>query len=223
MAKMKNYKRLRARKRILLESSIAFFIVLSPFIFKAHVYFPQTATFRIDFLGIEIKDNGFEDVNTYVWFLVGKIVPLYLLILWFLSSRDWWYHIILIPIAMYAFQLFEVLFINDEAVDTANLLWLLPICMIVIPFVYFIRIKLYDKYVHGIDLEAMEAELEELKEKNISDGYTSNIKNDIEDTKDELNQESLAEEIDRKLSTDSIEQGLKIFQEKLQNWFHFKF
>ncbi|WP_239530921.1 hypothetical protein [Muriicola jejuensis] len=38
--------------------------------------------------------------------------------------------------------------------------------MVVIPFVYFIRIKLYDKYVHGIDLEAMEAELQAFKEKN---------------------------------------------------------
>ena len=205
-----------------MESSIAFFIVLSPFIFKAHVYFPQTSTFRIDFLGIEIKDNGFEDVNTYVWFLVGKIVPLYLLILWFLSSRDWWYHIILIPIAMYAFQLFEVLFVNDEAVDTANLLWLLPICMVVIPFVYFIRIKLYDKYVHGIDLEAMEAELEELKEKNSKDGYTSKASH-VNDVAEDLKPEPLSEEINRKLSTDNIEQGLKIFQDKLQNWFHFRF
>ncbi|MEO0573492.1 MAG: hypothetical protein AAF039_17450, partial [Bacteroidota bacterium] len=46
-----------------------------------------------------------------------------------------------------------------------NLLWLLPICVVIIPFVYFIRLKLYDKHVHGIDLEAMDEELRILKEK----------------------------------------------------------
>ncbi len=37
--------------------------------------------------------------------------------------------------------------------------------MVVIPFVYFIRVKIYDKYVHGIDLEAMDAELQYYKNK----------------------------------------------------------
>lgn len=37
--------------------------------------------------------------------------------------------------------------------------------MVVIPFVYFIRLKLFDKYVHGIDVEAMNAELEYYKSK----------------------------------------------------------
>ena len=215
--------KIKIKKKIVIESTIVFLIAMSPFLFKFYDYLPKEENSEFSFLGITIGSNGFANVSTYVWFMMGKIIPLYLLILWFLTSKDWWYHIILIPIAMYSFQIFEEYFVNDEIIDSANILWVLPICMIIIPFVYFIRIKLYDKYVHGIDLEAMEAELEELKEKNISDGYAPQIKNDVEGTKDELNQESLAEEIDRKLSTDSIEQGLKIFQEKLQSWFHFKF
>tara|TARA_R110000868_G_scaffold354506_1_gene615799 strand:- start:604 stop:852 length:249 start_codon:yes stop_codon:yes gene_type:complete len=66
---------------------------------------------------------------------------------------------------MYAFQIFETLFSEDQFVDTENVLWLLPVCMVVIPIVYFIRIKLYDKHVHGIDLDAMDAELKMLQEK----------------------------------------------------------
>lgn len=66
---------------------------------------------------------------------------------------------------MYAFQLFEVIISPDLNIDTKNVLWLLPICMVVIPFVYFIRVKIYDKYVHGIDLEAMDAELQYYKNK----------------------------------------------------------
>ena len=66
---------------------------------------------------------------------------------------------------MYAFQICEVVYSVDKAVDTENIFWLLPICMVVIPFVYFIRVKLYDKHVHGIDLEAMDAELQYYREK----------------------------------------------------------
>jgi hypothetical protein len=34
-----------------------------------------------------------------------------------------------------------------------------------IPFVYFLRLKLFDKYVHGIDMEALAAELDYYKNK----------------------------------------------------------
>jgi hypothetical protein len=153
----------QAKKKLFIDSFMVFFIVMAPFIFKAHEYLPETDT--INLLGYTIGDNGFGSVNMYGWFLVQKIIPLYLLIIWFFTCKDWWYHIILIPIMMYAFQIFETLFSEDQFVDTENVLWLLPVCMVVIPIVYFIRIKLYDKHVHGIDLDAMDAELKMLQEK----------------------------------------------------------
>lgn len=104
-------------------------------------------------------------MNAFAWFFVSKFIPLYLLIIWFFTCKHWWYHILLIPICMYAFQLFEVIISPDLNIDTKNVLWLLPVCMVVIPFVYFIRVKIYDKYVHGIDLEAMDAELQYYKNK----------------------------------------------------------
>ncbi|MDC6354124.1 MULTISPECIES: hypothetical protein [unclassified Robiginitalea] len=154
-----------ARKRFFLESLALLLIICSPFLFKLHEYFPKREGEVFEFFGIVFDSNGFADVSTYVWFLVGKIIPIYLLIIWFFTCKHWWYHILLIPICMYAFQIFEVIYSSDDVVDTENVLWLLPICMIVIPFVYFIRLKLFDKYVHGIDLEAMNAELQYYKDK----------------------------------------------------------
>ena len=155
-----------AKKRILIESLIAFLIVLSPFIFKSHEYLPgDVETESVGFLWFEIGKNGFVTIETHGWVLVGKIVPLYLLLIWFFTCKHWWYHIIIIPIMMYSFQLFENFFSENEAIDSENLMWLLPICIVVIPFVYFIRLKLYDKHVHGIDLDAMDEELNVLKAK----------------------------------------------------------
>lgn len=158
-------KQSNARKRFFIESLFLLLIIGSPFIFKAHEYFPTDPEASVSFLGFEITRNGFQDVSIYVWFLLGKLIPLYLLTIWFFTCKHWWYHILLIPLCMYAFQIFEVIYSQDLFVDTENLLWLLPICMVVIPFVYFIRLKLFDKYVHGIDLEAMNAELEYYKNK----------------------------------------------------------
>ena len=162
MKKIANAKK-KVRKRFFVESIILALIIGSPFIFKLHEYIPPEDQFTL--LGIEISKNQFMDVSIYVWFLLGKIIPLYLFTIWFFTCKHWWYHIILIPLCMYAFQIFEVLYSQHEYLDVRNVLWLLPVCMVVIPFVYFIRIKLFDKYVHGIDLEAMNAELQYYKSK----------------------------------------------------------
>ena len=166
----------KTKKRFLLESIAILLIISSPFIFKSHEYFPEDPEATISFLGLEFTNNGFLNLSVYVWFLVGKIIPLYLVIIWFLTCKHWWYHILLIPICMYAFQIFEAVYTDDAAVDTENILWLLPVCMIVITFVYFIRLKLFDKYVHGIDVEAMNAELEYYKNKEQAELKKAGIK-----------------------------------------------
>ncbi|MEA1785383.1 hypothetical protein U1E44_04705 [Arenibacter sp. GZD96] len=154
-----------AKKRLIIETMIFISIVISPFVFNLHEYLPTDPEAEIKIFWFSIDNHGFADVSTYAWFMLTKLVPLYLITLWFFTCKEWWYHSILIPLMMYAFQIFEGIFSNDRNVDTENILWLLPVCMVVIPFVYFIRIKLYDKHVHGIDLEAIDAELKAYKEK----------------------------------------------------------
>ncbi|VXC19200.1 hypothetical protein [Maribacter litoralis] len=211
-----NVKRKKAKKKIFLESLLVFFIAISPFLYKAYEYLPYNSDGDASIFGMIIGNHGFPSTQTFLWFLTSKIVPLYLLVFWFLTSRDWWYHIIIIPIAMYSFQMFEVFYSSDHYIDTDNIWWLIPICMITIPFVYFIRIKLYDKHVHGIDLEAMEAELEELKAK----GYSSE-KTDLSiEFKDDVIQK---EESNTDMSTGTIENFLKNIQDRIQGWLHLKF
>ncbi|MFS4468383.1 hypothetical protein [Maribacter sp. 2210JD10-5] len=210
----------KVRIKIYLESLLVFFIAISPFLYKLYEYLPSNSDGTISIFGMVFSANGFPDTATYLWFLTSKIIPLYLLIFWFLTSRNWWYHIIIIPIAMYAFQLFEVIYDSDDIVDTKNIWWLLPVCMIVIPIVYFIRVKLYDKHVHGIDLEAMDAELQELKQKMGPEETSSGLSDDDTIEKETYTDESLSDKIDRKLSTESLEQGLKQFSERLKDWKH---
>lgn len=212
----------KARKRLLIETFAVFFIIISPFIFKAHQYLSGDPEATITVLGYVFDRNGFADLNTYGWFLLSKIVPFYLLLIWFFTCKHWWYHIILIPAIMYAFQIFEVVYSDGNIVDTKNILWLLPVCMAVIPFVYLIRIRLYDRYVHGIDLEAMEVELNELKKKRAKNQIQK--KNNFnEQSPETIEYRSLSEWLDQKLSTNNLELMFRQFQSNLKNWMHLKF
>lgn len=218
-------KKIKAKKKIILESFVVFLIAMVPIFFKLYDYLPgpndDNAFGPISILGIDVGNNGFDSVATNVWFYTGKLVPLLLCIIWFFTSKDWWYHIIIIPIATFAFQLFELIFSEDDVIDTENIWWLLPVCMIVIPFVYFIRVKLYDKHVHGIDLEAMDVELQELKKKT---DLTETEQTASEKIETEIpSNESISDELNRKLSTGNIENSLKQFQNRIQDWLHLKF
>ena len=151
------------RLKLILEGFLALVIAASPIFFYLYKYVPRESSWS--FLFFEISANGFEDVGDYLYYLFSKIVPLSLLVIWFVTSKQWWYHAILIPIAMYSFQLYSVWSFESNKVDENEILYVVAVTMVVVPIVYFIRIKLVDKYVHGIDLKAMDTELRILKEK----------------------------------------------------------
>jgi len=205
----------KARKRIVIESIIVLLVVMSPFVFKSHEFFSTDPEATINIFGYIIDRNGFTSLSIYAWFMLGKLVPLYLFLIWFFTCKHWWYHILLIPLCMYAFQIFEVLYSDDQYVDTENILWILPVCMLVIPFVYFIRIKLYDKHVHGIDLDAMDVELQYYKDKerreNEKIGMPGKVKAPIE------------EDLSQKTPNKTLQQLFKQFQHSLRSLFNLFF
>ena len=201
----------KTKHRFFIESIGLILIVLSPFIFKIHEFLPKDPEETISFLGMTFDRNGFNHLSAYSWFLLNKIVPLYLLIIWFFTCKHWWYHILLIPICMYAFQIFEGVYL--DVVDTKNVLWILPLCMVLIPFVYFVRIKLYDKYVHGIDLEAMDAELKLFREQE-KKKYS-----EIPSSDDFLQEDQM--DLSEEVSNKTLSKLFKQFQISIKNLFNF--
>ena len=91
--------------------------------------------------------------------------------------------------------------------------------MVVIPFVYLIRIKLYDKYVNGIDLDAMESELNTLKEKQLQNKKIQANRAELP----KVEYRSLSEWLNQELSTANIEVIFRQLQNNLRNWLHLKF
>ncbi len=154
----------QARRKLIIEGIFAVLVALSPIFFYLYKYVPASEG-EISILGINFGPNGFDETQMAFYYYCTKLVPLILLVIWFVTTKQWWYHAILIPIAMFSFQLFNVITYEKGMVDENEILYVVAVSMVVIPVVYFIRIKLVDKYVHGIDLKAMDTELQILKAK----------------------------------------------------------
>uniref|UniRef100_UPI0026F0B500 hypothetical protein n=1 Tax=Mesonia mobilis TaxID=369791 RepID=UPI0026F0B500 len=108
------------------------------------------------------ESKYYEDVLTVAWTYLGKIVPLILLFIWFFTCKHWWYHVILIPIGMYLFQLISA--INDDIkfTDIVEIWFLIPVMAIIVPLVYLIRAKIFAS-MHNPTLEEIEYELQNKK------------------------------------------------------------
>lgn len=216
----------RKSRSILIGSIIAIFIAITPYIFYTYKSFPSGNTLDLYFFVYESKYQ--ESITTVMWLFMAKFIPLILLVFWFFTCKHWWYHVILIPIAMFAFQIASLIY-EDRFLDEVEIYWLLPIMMIIIPFVYLIRVKLFDKHVLGIDLEAMEKELNNYREKEKTTIHKEKSNEDKIEIDKEIDEapiykyQSFSEYLNTSFSTNNIERQFKNFQNSLKGWLHLKF
>lgn len=185
---------------LLLGSIIALLIAFSPYLFYTYEIFPSGPVWENSFFSYESK--YYLDVLTAAWTYLGKIVPLFLLLIWFFTCKHWWYHVILIPTGMYAFQL-VVAFYQDVYMDTSifmdinGLIYLAPFFIIILSVVYLIRIKIFDR-VYGLDLSELD-ETEVSVFSNISDKDRKELKEFQEDDEHIERSNVLVEDYYRKL------------------------
>ncbi len=147
----------RNNQGILIGSIIATFIAATPFFFYLYEYVPETPTWETFLFTYESSFYG--DAKIGVWSILMKLIPLLLLFLWFFTCRHWWYHALLVPIAMYSYQIFGA--INEDMVffDEFQLLYLVPLMAIVIPSIYLIRARMFNKINDaGKTMEELEEE-----------------------------------------------------------------
>jgi len=112
-------------------------------LFYSYEFVPQAEVWRTWLF--TYRSGFYGDAHTGVWALMMKIVPLFLLLIWFFTCRHWWYHAIIVPIAMFSYQLFAAL--NEELIffDKFQLIYLVPLMGVVIPSIYLIRAQMFNK------------------------------------------------------------------------------
>tara|TARA_R110002051_G_scaffold10001_6_gene38025 strand:- start:67715 stop:68353 length:639 start_codon:yes stop_codon:yes gene_type:complete len=139
-------------KALLAGTLIAIFLICTPYLFTLYELFPDGPIWETSF-GV-YTSNYYESVNVVAWTLIGKIIPLMFLFIWFFTCKHWWYHVIIVPICMYSFQIFGV--INEDIIftDVKDIYILAPLILIMAIFSYTIRTRVFDK-IHGIDLSEL--------------------------------------------------------------------
>ncbi|MBT8309483.1 MAG: hypothetical protein HKN96_04960 [Flavobacteriaceae bacterium] len=141
---------------MVLGSLVATLIAITPFIFYSYESVPSTPTWDTFLFTFESK--FYQDANAAAWVLMMKFVPLLLLFVWFFTCRHWWYHAILVPIAMFSFQLVSAYAHETDPMDEFHTIYLLPMMAIIIPSIYLIRAKMFNKMNANKSLQELEDE-----------------------------------------------------------------
>jgi len=142
------------KRNLFLGGVIVLFIAITPLLFYSYKNFPNEEIWKTSYFEFS---TAYGSWFNYAWYLTSKLIPIYLLLIWFFTCKHWWHWIILVPLAMYSFQLWGI--INESnSIDEVELIYLFPLMMIIIPGVYVIRAKLFAK-IHADDFQSFEEEL----------------------------------------------------------------
>lgn len=156
LKKVKSSFRNTDKKTILIGTLIALFLATSPYLFYLYEYVPKLPVWETTFF--TYHSLGYNDVYIAFWLITGKAIPLIFLIIWFFTCRQWWYHALLVPITMYIYQLVGILNEDAQFFDQFQLIYLVPLMAIIIPSIYLIRARMFNK------LNDANKTLEELEE-----------------------------------------------------------
>lgn len=149
---------------LLAGSIVGVSILIAPLLFYTYECFPEVKIWKTFF--ITIDSQYYNSVKTFMWVFNQKAVFLYLLLIWYFTSRNWWRDAILAPIGMNVYQILTL--INDEfrikdfiAFDKYMIL---PLSIFACIILFFARKKL-KFYVSALSLnDRIQEELDKLEE-----------------------------------------------------------
>ncbi|MFL1895526.1 hypothetical protein ACJRPK_07475 [Aquimarina sp. 2-A2] len=143
------------KSRYLLTGSIAVILIsFTPYIFYLYQSLPDGDVWET-FL-FTYKSPYYQNVGVFGWMIMGKFIPIILLLIWFFTCRHWWYLVILIPLSMYILQLISVIRDDISNVDEVEIFYIAPFIIIILALLYAIRVKVFDK-IHNIDISEMDS------------------------------------------------------------------
>ncbi len=156
--KRKNSRSQEAYKASFKKGALLAIIIASvPFLFSLHESIPSKKIWSTFLFTYDSK--VWEDANLVMWIFTGKAIPLLLLLIWFFTCRHWWHHALIVPIVMYTYQIFDLFNEDQGYFDEYQIVVLLPIMAFVVPSIYLIRAKAFNK-INNADktLEELEEE-----------------------------------------------------------------
>lgn len=141
----------KRKASLLIGSIIILLIVAAPYLLYISEGIPEDAIELNTFFGV-IRSGHYLSVQHFIYFICAKFVPLFLLTIVFVTNKNWWAPALLVPIAVYLFQLISVLNDSAEYFDEIEFIYTLPILVPVVVGLFFIRHKI-SIYIQATDLK----------------------------------------------------------------------
>lgn len=116
------------------------YLMSTPFWYRMYTYVPKDYEFYFFLMVAPNAQLGGFDV--FVYYSVMKIVLILCLMIWFVTSIKWYRTMILIPLTIYSYQLFELLFLDSGKMDELEIGRSLPVIFIILLTTIFIS-KMY--------------------------------------------------------------------------------
>lgn len=130
-------------KSLVVGSLIATLIAITPYLFYLYESVPDIPVW--DTFLFTYDSMGWESAHYAMWILTSKTIPLMLLFIWFFTNKHWWYHTLLVPMVMYIYQIMGFFNQNTKYIDESQLIYLVPVMAIIIPTIYLIRARIFNK------------------------------------------------------------------------------
>ena len=118
---------------------ISMILIALPFLSEFWRYIPKTKTINIGWF--TIHSNGFSDISVLAWMLNYKLILIFGLSIWRLTTTHWWKNAILIPLTIEIYKLINVTSTEVSNVDVNEFYFSLPITIpIILVLAYLSRI-----------------------------------------------------------------------------------
>ena len=119
---------------------IAALIIALPFLFYLYKLVPHIPVWETSLFNINHRDYG--STIFFIWIINTKLLTIFLLILWFVTCKNWWKYSILIPITIELFKFHSLFNDNFDYFDEIEFIQSLPITLPIIIFLIFVANKL---------------------------------------------------------------------------------
>lgn len=160
---------------------IAIIIAVLPFLFFIYKLAPETQVWDLGLF--EIKTSGFNNVSIFVWQLNSKLLVFISLSIWFITCKNWWRLVILVPLIIELFKISSLLKSEFKPIDQFEFLHALPLVIPITILIYILSKKL-NYYSNSLILnQELNMEIESLFESISSNNRLKMFRNELNNLK----------------------------------------
>jgi hypothetical protein len=122
------------KRKLLWDICNAVLVFLLPFAIYLHLFFDNENT-DIKIIGY-YYEHGYSGTRTFVWMILLKLIPLLLLIIWFINTHKWWRYFLFLLMILWIDSLLRNTFFYPQIIENNEVILSIAINCLILTFVF---------------------------------------------------------------------------------------